>query len=443
MSINRLPVEILSKTFRFAFMVKSYRVWDPSGRRDVIRAVCFHWRDIIDCDRLAWSHIVIDNFTPLVDLHSWLVRVGGASIDFELNFEDPRTTIVRPGRSPSIEYREFLDWLMPTITPFLPQCRSLLIHSYHELASLAILQEFVGLQCPAMTSLIINVNAPSMVAQRLPSGNPSRICLPYLCNGLFPSLKEITFIKSLPLWTWTSSLLSVTTVRLSSMYRGDVPTVDEVHSFLRSTPNLVTLELRFVECSRRQGILDPPVLPYLTHLDFALIANSSSWLLSTLRMPSLRTITLDILDEEDLDYFIRHCAGVLAPVTTAILMVDFATYHQLADLLHALPSLIRMDARFSLRPFVHALQGVSLYWDNVCPNLSDIILAGPVAHSIVEDLILNKQLSNFALRPRIYTNIAGSSFVDGLNVKYCAHDSTVITSGVAKIINYDSMPVLM
>jgi len=398
MSVNRLPVEVLCRCFRLASVGPSFLIRDPSRRREVVRCVCHFWRDVVDGDPQAWSYIVVDNYTPLIDLHCWLTKSRAIDLSFEIICLNrfPRQI----GRFPTKSLRDYMEWLFDTITPFLPRCRALRLRTSDEQSTVALLRRLSSLSCDLVVHLEMELVSPSLHAQRLPSNFPHHRSIPLICQGSLPSLTAISFKHNLPVWKWTSSFSSLTTIRLMHMTGTSAPSIKEVHGLLRATPSLASLTLHFVDCSfhkpsRARLLRDSPVLPHLTHIDFALLSGHCAWLLASLRVPALRTLALEIWDEIDISFFVGCCEPVLSSVTTLVLAAQLSAYHQLAQLLLAMPALVRLDGRGGMSFFVEAFHGLSLHWENLCPALTHIVFSG-ASIPIVSDILFERNPSNFA-----------------------------------------------
>jgi hypothetical protein len=259
-------------------------------------------------------------------------------------------------------------------------------------ASLIIMDKLSTFHLPRLVNLSIDLFPPLMEVQR----NGFR-GLPFIGQGDLPAIRDISLHKSIPLWTWANSFQSITTIRLNDIHSADSPTIEELHAFLRSTPNVVALHLSLVECSALGSKpLVPLILLHLTHLQVAIISNPCSLLLSSLQLPLLKNITLDIWDEDEIAYFVERCGPLLATVTTAVVSLPLATFHQLAALLQTMPRLARLDARGSMTYFVSALHGLSLYWDNLCTNLTSVALTGPIEDHLLDDILLYRNNTNFS-----------------------------------------------
>lgn len=166
MHINDLPIELLRRLFRYAIEGFSYRRQDPSGRREIIQKVCFWWTDILDADTLAWTFVFVDNYTPLINLHCWLVKSGTAPLSFEIQVVD--CDIPRQGQTPSVDMSEYMGWLIPTISPFLARCHCLHLVTTTGTASTILLNHFNRLRLPLLHRLTIDVTPIPMSLQRLP-----------------------------------------------------------------------------------------------------------------------------------------------------------------------------------------------------------------------------------------------------------------------------------
>jgi hypothetical protein len=175
--------------------------------------------DVLYADALAWTFIFIDNYTPLIDLHCWLVKSRTAPFSFEIQVVDG--DVPREGRTPSGDTREYMGWLIPTISLFLTRCHPLHLVTTAQTASIILLNYFNRLRLPLLHRLTIDVTPIPMSLQRLPGFGRSRMSIP--ARAIFPSLTEMTFYKSLPLWHWASAFRSISIIRLHNIYGADSP----------------------------------------------------------------------------------------------------------------------------------------------------------------------------------------------------------------------------
>ncbi|KAJ7171234.1 hypothetical protein C8R46DRAFT_1088012 [Mycena filopes] len=446
MHIHSFPTEIVSRFLRHAIVGSVSDKPDPAGRRKVVQGVCLYWRDVVNSEPCLWSYIVIDNYTPLIELHSWLVKSGVVPLTFSLLVVD--TNDVRRGLEPIANVREYIAWLSATIKPFLPRCEALRLCTSHEKDSILLLGMLRCSPMPLLTFLDLDVVPPSMAVQRLPRSSVGRRLLPPLLPQNLSQLEQAVFTISLPLWTWAGVLASLTDVSFRRMWSHHMPSMDEMHAFFAAAPRLVRLQLYLVECGPSSVLpsrVVRPTLPALTHLDLAILSTSSVALVASLHLPQVRTLRLELWDSTDISALVNQCRPLLASITSAVLFPHVATFRQVADLLYSMPCLVRLDGRGGLSFFSKAFQGLSLHWTELCPELSAVILPPRCDYYIIDDILRRPDLGNFSDSLSLYlaypANPGDSDCV--LTSFYLDSSSiSVLRRPVDSLLDYYTLPIL-
>ncbi|KAJ7171220.1 hypothetical protein C8R46DRAFT_1088009 [Mycena filopes] len=444
MHINSFPAEILTRFLRSAIIGSVHDDPDPTRRRKIALAVCRYWRDAGNADPTIWSHITIDNYTPLIDLHSWLAKSGSVPLTFTILLVDT----ARLGRQPPMDVPEYVAWLSATLKHFLPRCEALRLYTTHEEDSVFLLRTLRSSDMSHLVSLDLDVVPPTMSCQRLPPDSFLHRALPPLLPQTMCRLEEATFNFSLPLWKWSGALGSLTTVSFSRMWGPHIPTIDEVHTFFAAAPRVEHLQLSMVDCepsSNPQSPMARQTLAALTHLDLSLLSTSSIALVASLHLPQVRTLRLEVWQGTDLPVLLNECAPLLASITTAVVLPHIKSSDQLADLLHSMPQLIRLDGRRGMSFFSEAFHNVCLHRERLCPQLSAVVLPSFWDYSVIEDILLYADPGNFSKSLSLYISFPISSYVFDCfptSFRYDSSSSSILRRPVDTLLDYYALPIL-
>ncbi|KAJ7759749.1 hypothetical protein DFH07DRAFT_772080 [Mycena maculata] len=386
------PLEILGEIIRF---IPNPFVDTPSTIRaelHIICSVCRLWRELCLSDPRMWSNVYIDSRSDSGTVGKWLCRSRTMPLSITLHMHSWSSTAADTTYPSILRPRlRFQIWipLMHILAQHMARCIRLELSADDEPATgdlIHYINRYLGGN--SIVELYLMIHPLPLFCQRLAAEY-----VHLLFKGNMPSLRLLSLDGIFVLWGQHSNVLSnLTHIRLEYLEGIFVPTSQELFDFLRSAIHLTHLHMQCIQCSDMDNIaLMPPTLSQLTHLHFSATHYSSVTLLDALDIPALKTVIIELEDNDIINqFFVRSPAVVrmLRSVSTAILSLNCQHMPTCVDAFSTLPNVIRIDCRGSpplMTAAFHAilvhspmmLKKVELYlW--CADNFPDFLLASAV-----------------------------------------------------------------
>ncbi|KAJ7171232.1 hypothetical protein C8R46DRAFT_1216810 [Mycena filopes] len=385
--VDAIPNEILSKILlmvpiRFC---DHPDLWD--GGRRLVSRVCRRWASNVASTPAFWSQIYIDQRTILDQLYCWLLKAKASRLTFSLRSLVPAKCPPRFHNNPVRQIR-FWDAVGATISPFMPQCERFYITASAAISSNILLHSLSSLDGAAIDLVALCMTTFSMELQRFAQSDGDTA---YTCPVLFTGRmrpRHLIFDSTFVAWGPLPLYANVTHLQLENLLEDMAPSVDELFELLPAMPVLQQLHISNVEVVGLDDFTkEPPCLPHVTHLFFALHETSCSCFLSMLQLPALRTLHLEFHAEELVSDFINHCKSVVSEVTTLLLDIQLDSILPLVGVLSMFPKLERLDGRDNLPYFSLAMHAISLHWPDLCPRLANLWIADAINPKLLSTLL--------------------------------------------------------
>jgi hypothetical protein len=369
--INDLPSEILTHIFRFVCWSAApspTSFFEEVTPRLVLTRVCRHWRRVMIDDGSLWACLWIRKPRPgLARLPTWLDRSQSTPLDIRINWHFPDWDGKEETRHFSVAHmQQILDRLVPRIS----KIRSFII-SADDWRPLMLLLKRLADEARTGVDLILD----RLDIHRI--GRTHTWLAPGVVDELNRQIEPLLGARDIPLTqlclngvytNWRGIALSkLRVLDLRHMPLTTCPTSIQFRDMLAASPLLEKLVLdgagpRWSDANSTSSTTAPPPsflpraveLPNLKSLaigDFAL--SYSRWIITHLRAPNVRQLTLMNLDGEDF-------APLLADLSNPIYAF------------RAVRSLTIYAFEFDVCPWSHAIIS---RWLNTMPELRYLRLA--------------------------------------------------------------------
>ncbi|KAK6992981.1 hypothetical protein R3P38DRAFT_3224386 [Favolaschia claudopus] len=386
--MDGVPVEILCRALRAVF-VSPYSV-DASlpVQRDVLCSVCRLWRAAIDNDARSWANIFITYSTRVDSLREWLLRARNVPLAIDIHF---------PNTLAPLEVQR-LPELFSELVPFVHRCRRLRIRVANNRIGTYAFGLIAALPMDSLSTVDI-VMAPPYQSPRFAT----------FAHSVPPVLTTLSFHRAFPTWMDKSSFACITSLTLSNITTFPRPFVGDIADLFGATPNLVHLVLYYVDphiIGVRQAASTRVTLDRLEHLEFAMRRARCTEFLSVLWAPNLERLAVTLDREEDVLPCLELCGRRFSTVFSLRLACHFTSHTVLTTVLADFNALVQLDARRS-PGFPLAFYGAALHSERLCPNLFRVC-AGDLPALLVEDILRERNQSNFASELRICADVVSA-----------------------------------
>ncbi|KAJ7462390.1 hypothetical protein B0H11DRAFT_2241509 [Mycena galericulata] len=322
--MDSLPPELICRVLEFA--VYPFQS-DPLGfedRKHIVVRVCKAWRRVVFSAPVFWSCVFADSDTPVSSVSLSLSRSGVLPIHLYIELLAFRS-VLRDNRPHAVQPRCILDAILAVLSPSLPRCYRLSIHTHDSSASRAVQTVLPMLLSHTIRHLCLDLypfHSTDAQTTIVPVGSIRNLRVSYH-GALLVFLSRCCMLFSLALLhvhdtPWTHILL-----------------------VLHASSHLAHLILVDVSCPVFYStFLFAPTqycrLPFLSTLELRLEDPAQVRLVSKLETPSLRTV-LCVVWFTALEVFLDLCLDTFSRVEDVYICLLDLHARYLPRLLLALP----------------------------------------------------------------------------------------------------------
>ncbi|KAJ7038557.1 hypothetical protein C8F04DRAFT_1255835 [Mycena alexandri] len=353
--------------------------------REAVCCLSRHWRAIGLADGVLWSHVFV---SPRLERSDILRCSGRCSSDLDVYVELLDMTL-----DPS-----FLPWFTVHVAPLLLRCREISIVSPYTSPSMDLFRTLSTLDGTSLQSVYLDFRPVALHEQWMNSPIPP----PF--RGLLPQLRLFSMRRNFLLPSTTPFFQSLQELHLCSLRHPYMPTMETMLDIFRSTPSLVRLRLRDVECSGwRTSSLPLPILANLTHLAIINLTVGVIDLLSFVSMPSLHTFHLEYRHDNAMEYMQIAWVDIFLGVTTAIVRTESWDHDMFARVLCRFKAAIRIDLRKNDHLISGAFHHLVLTWEGYLVNAEIVLLPSWLPLVTAADLLTNPRRRSGSARLHLIT----------------------------------------
>ncbi|KAJ7214774.1 hypothetical protein C8J57DRAFT_1255645 [Mycena rebaudengoi] len=416
--VSRLPQEVLSNILRLAVGCFDGNAFSYAISLETLRSMT----------RAMWSSIYVDPWTPLGRVIRWIKRAKGCGLHFYLVIGRgwPHSAIVqRSAYSPTA----FVDAVFDIIGPCFGRCRHFYADSKDAEATARLVRHLISVDASDLLDMHLRLFPDYFPSNRLGLDGDTSATGPaprYMFNGMAPLLARLTL--QCCLFSSASGYefcKNITELRLEDLWTSDLR-LSELLELFRSTPRLVRLRLRFVDCvGLAPANCAAPVLACLVHLDFSPMSTGSCRLLSHLVLPALNTMDLLVEQSQLMLPLLSLCGRTLERVTAATLALPYISGADFGALLCSMRALRYMDCRKTAWGADGILGDIGTGMYGRCPTLELIIvdfLNGTDRDAVEFSLSV---LTSGVFAPSLTIIMDGNRFGDGKIRRYTMQSSAL------------------
>ncbi|KAK7019261.1 hypothetical protein R3P38DRAFT_3199410 [Favolaschia claudopus] len=381
--IHNVPIELLTRIFKFTLPAPLATLDDPHKDRHSIRCVSAYWRQVTDQDASLWTVVRITERTKLPKLT--FIRTHASGLPLQVVAIFGARAFATAGTA-----ADRISLLFAKLLPLLSASFSIRLRVESRSACEPVLRLFAHLVPPTLGRIVFDF-CPSLYTRRM-----------MLADGRDTSLASLTFLHHLPSIDWSISVQSVTRLTLAHMKNFHHPRLMVLRQVFAALPNLASLSVRFVNCSlplSRQTLFDlvdhKVVMVNLERVEVFLDCNELVWMLACLDMPALRTLALRLPDGRPVHAITRNSPGVLSPLSRLVLSSGAITISALEMLMRASPGLEELDGSGAGDDFLFAFHGLSLHQKGLCPQLRSVTFAF-ITDVLARDILVLRHTTNFS-----------------------------------------------
>ncbi|KAJ7881451.1 hypothetical protein B0H13DRAFT_2345110 [Mycena leptocephala] len=326
--------------------------------------VCSEWANIIIGYGPFWTSYILRPAKSKSNTIRSLSRTNGHSLDLqvELRFE-------YLWKVPNVDQLSLSDVIL-LFSQYAPGCSRLRMFTDDPFT------------LKRTTSSINSVNLPDLDFLSLSciyQGRP-RIIRPvqqtydnaFITSRRCPSIIRLSGIAIT--WSVHGYFENVTTLLIENLWEGISSTIQDLHSILHTTRNIVRLALSKIRCMGSASNLSSISLPFLKELYLNITSHRQTvHLVAGIIAPLLTSLQIGFSDNHDLDA-LRSCTGLFSTVKSLLIDEGINRYPWARIVSSIMPNLTCVDLAWSTTEFFRSMMTDYALVRNIWPKLKVLIL---------------------------------------------------------------------